>query len=165
MISGLSTPTHTHTHTHERLWRQMPNGLHVQFVVMQSDRWRRGLMYGPGGVSLFSHVCCTFYLFLYVLFSLSLHFKRSFQARQPCETVNLLLFFRITGWRQRTWRRSLISSTHRPRTCRTSSQVGGVAATTMAEPPASCPTTFLPPWWTWLLQPRASSPGWTGELC
>lgn len=42
---------------------------------MRSDSWRRGLMDGPGGVSLFSHVCCTFYLFSYVLFSLSLHFK------------------------------------------------------------------------------------------
>lgn len=62
---------------------------------------------------------------------------------------------RITGWRLRIWRLFLISSTRRPRTCRTSSQGGDAAAIMMAEPPANYPMTFLPLWWTSLLPPKA----------
>jgi len=75
------------------------------------------------------------------------------------------LFSRIMGWRLRIWKLFLINWTHLPRTCRTSSQTGGAAAITTAEPPTSCPTTSLPPWWTWSLRPKAFWRGWTGEIC
>lgn len=109
--------------------------------------WGGGVSWTGQGVSWLSHVCGTFYF------------------QQPRLTVNLFLFSRIMGWRQRTWRPSPTSSMRRLRTCRTSSRGGDAAATTTAEPLASCPMTSSPPWWTWSLQPRASSPGWTGEIC
>lgn len=71
---------------------------------------------------------------------------------------------RTTGWRRRTSRLSLISWTRRPRICWTSSRGGGAAAITTAAPLASSPMTFLPPWWIWSLLPKASWPGWTGEI-
>lgn len=84
------------------------------------------------------------------------------------EFTFLYLFFffcRITVWRPRIWRRSLISLVRQRRTCRISSQAGGAAVSTMGEPLESCPMTSSPPWWTSSLLPRASLRGSTGEIC
>lgn len=155
----------------------------LQSLDMQSDSW--GLS-GAGWRGQRSHslhvsvaqqggVLCPRSLFSQRNVSWSLHSGRnaSDASRLKTNTNKLVkqreIYFplssRITGWRPRIWRLSLTSWMHRPRTCRTSSRAGGAAAITTGEPPASCPTTFSPPWWTWSLQPKASWRGSTGEIC
>lgn len=173
MISGppaaLSPP--------KKLWRPQARTCSLPYRLMsvllsldmQSDSWRRARL-GGWVTGFIPHMFIIWAAFLVVrqggkavLRSNSVQNKH-WQTGQT-KWIYFPLSSRITGWRLRIWRLFLISSTHLPRTCRTSSQAGGAAGITMGEPLASCPMTFLPLWWTWSLQPKAFWHGWTGEIC